>query len=61
MKKALEALPGVVSAVADHTQNKVHIVLSAPLDEKAAEAAVIKAGYRYGGIMSVGEEKETFM
>ena len=59
VKKALEALPGVVSAVADHTQNKVHIVLSAPLDEKAAEAAVIKAGYRYGGIMSVGEEKET--
>ena len=59
VKKALEALPGVVSAVADHTQNKVHIVLSAPLDEKAAEAAVIKAGYRYGGIMSAGEEKET--
>ena len=59
VKKALEALPGVVSAAADHTQDRVQVTLSAPLDEKAAEDAVTKAGYTYGGIMGRGEDKAT--
>ena len=48
--KALEALPGVAEAVADHTQNAVTVRLSAPFDEPAVRAAIEKAGYAYLGI-----------
>jgi Cu2+-exporting ATPase len=57
VKKALESLPGIESAQADHTTNNVHVALSAPLDENAVKDAVAKAGYTYEGFKGKAELK----
>lgn len=50
VKKALEAIEGVVSATADHNTNSVAIETSGAVDETAIKAAVEDAGYEYVGI-----------
>ena len=49
VKKALEALPFIESAAADHEANAVTVTLSDDFDEAAAKAAIEKAGYAYKG------------
>ena len=49
VKKALEGIPGVTEASADHTAGRVRVKHAGPLDEAAARAAVEEAGYEYGG------------
>ena len=49
VKKALEALPFIESAAADHEANAVTVTLSDAYDETAAKAAIEKAGYAYKG------------
>ena len=51
VKKALEAIDGVESAVASHEQNSVTISATKELDEELIKKAVIDAGYEYEGIM----------
>ena len=48
VKQALEALPEVVEATADHTTGTVLVKLNADLSDDALSAAVISAGYRWG-------------
>ncbi len=50
VKKALEAIPGVVSAVADHTADRATVILSAPVADDALRAAVTEEGYDVIGI-----------
>lgn len=45
VRKALEAVPGVASATADHEKGVAEVVLSAPVDAAALVAAVKAAGY----------------
>ncbi len=45
VKKALEAVEGVVSATADHTTDTAVVTLSAPVDNAALKAAVEADGY----------------
>ena len=45
VRKALEAVPGVVSATADHEKGVAEVVLSAPVDDAALVTAVKAAGY----------------
>jgi len=52
VKKALEAIDGIESAVANHEENLVTISTSKPVDEAAIKAAVVDAGYEYEGIIS---------
>ena len=49
VKKALEALEGVESAVASHEQGKATVTLKegASLDEAAVKNAVTEAGYEF--------------
>jgi len=46
VKKALEAIPGVVSAVASHKAGEVTITLSEPVDAAVLKAAIEGEGYR---------------
>lgn len=50
VKKALEAIEGIESAVASHEENLVTITASKPVDEELIKKAVIDAGYEYEGI-----------
>ncbi|MBO4411758.1 MAG: heavy metal translocating P-type ATPase [Lachnospiraceae bacterium] len=45
VKKALEAVPGVESAVADHTAGTAVVTLSAPVEDEVLRAAVEAQGY----------------
>lgn len=51
VKKALEAIDGIESAVASHEENLVTITNSKDIDEAAIKAAVEEAGYEYGGLI----------
>ncbi len=50
VKKALEAIDGIDSAVASHEENLVTITTSKEVDEAVIKAAVVDAGYEYAGI-----------
>ncbi len=50
VKKALEAIEGVVSAVADHNSDKATVTLSAPVEDAVLKAAVEEEGYTVLGI-----------
>ena len=52
VKKALEAIDGIESAVASHDENKVSITTSKDVDEALIKAAVEDAGYEYAGVMN---------
>ncbi|HAL02287.1 MAG TPA: Cu2+-exporting ATPase [Lachnospiraceae bacterium] len=51
VKKALEAVDGIETAVASHDENLVTITLSKDVDEALIKAAVTEAGYEYVGII----------
>lgn len=51
VKKALEAIEGIDSAVASHKDNMVTITCSGNVDEAVIKAAVEDTGYEYGGII----------
>ena len=53
VKKALEAIDGVISAAPDHEKNEAVLVLSKDVDYAVLKAAVEKEGYDVKGI--VGE------
>ena len=50
VKTALEALPGVEAAAADHTSGTVTLTLSAPADAQALRDAVEAQGYIFTGL-----------
>ena len=50
VKKALEALEGVESAVADHTAGTAVVTLSAPVADETLKAAVEAQDYAVTGI-----------
>ena len=50
VKKALEAVPGVETAAADHTAGTVVVTLSAPVADEALRAAVEAQDYKVTGI-----------
>ena len=50
VKKALEALPGVESAAADHTAGTAVVTLSAPVEDGALRAAVEAQDYKVLGV-----------
>ena len=50
VKKALEAVEGVVSASPDHEKKEAVVELSAEVPEEALAAAVTEAGYEFKGI-----------
>ncbi len=50
VKKALEAIDGIESAVASHEENMVTITNSKDVDEALIKEAVTEAGYEYAGI-----------
>ena len=52
VKKALEAIDGIDSAVASHEENLVTITNSKEVDEAAIKAAVTEAGYEYAGVLN---------
>ena len=52
VKKALEAIDGITSAVASHKDALVTIETSKAVDEKAIKAAIEDAGYEYTGIIN---------
>lgn len=58
VKKALESLPFIKSAKADHTTGQVQIIYSSQPDEAAMKDALAKADYEYKGIIFPKEEKE---
>ncbi len=45
VKQALEAVPGVTGATADHTTGSATVTLSAAVSDESLAAAVEKAGY----------------
>ena len=49
VKKALEAIDGIESAVASHEENLVTITASGDVDVAAVKAAVEEAGYEFAG------------
>ena len=51
VKKALEAIDGIESAVASHEENMVTITNSKEVDEVLIKAAVTDAGYEYAGMI----------
>ena len=51
VKKALEAIDGIESAVASHEENLVTITNSKDVDENLIKAAVTEAGYEYVGLV----------
>ena len=50
VKAALEAVPGVTSAVADHEKKTATVTLSAAVDDATLTAAVTAAGYEVKGM-----------
>jgi Cu2+-exporting ATPase len=50
VQKALEALPGVEKAVADHEANRVTVTLSTPVADEVLTETVQKAGYTVTGV-----------
>lgn len=52
VKKALEAVDGIESAVASHEENLVTITTTKDVDEAAIKAAVVDAGYEYEGVIA---------
>ena len=46
VKQALEAINGVVSAVADHNNGEVKVTLNRDVDDAELKAAIEKAGYK---------------
>lgn len=50
VKKALEALPGVESAVADHTAGTAVVTLSSPVEDEALRTAVEAQDYQVLGV-----------
>lgn len=50
VRKALEAIPGVASAAADHEKSIAVVDLAVPVDEAAFKKAIEDAGYEYLGI-----------
>ena len=50
VKKALEAVPGVESAVADHTAGTAVVTLAAPVADEALRAAVEAQDYKVLGV-----------
>ena len=53
VKKALEAIDGIDSAVASHEENLVTVTNSRDVDEATIKAAVEEAGYEYAGFITV--------
>ncbi len=51
VKKALEAIAGIETAVASHEENQVTITKSGDVSEALIKAAVEEAGYEYAGII----------
>ena len=51
VKKALEAIDGIESAVASHDDNLVTIVNTKDIDEASIKTAVEEAGYEYAGVV----------
>ncbi len=51
VKKALEAIDGIESAVASHEQNSVTITTTKEVDERLIKDAIVDAGYEYEGIL----------
>ena len=52
VKKALEEIEGIETAVASHEENTVTITTSGDVTEAAVKAAVEEAGYEYAGIIA---------
>ena len=52
VKKALEAIDGIESAVASHEQNSVTISTTKEVDENLIKDAIVDAGYEYNGIVA---------
>ncbi len=52
VKKALEAIDGIESAVASHEENLVTLETSKDVDEALIKATVEEAGYEYVGILN---------
>ena len=50
VQSALEALPGVISAQADHEQGIARVEAEGPLDEAAVRAAITEADYELKGM-----------
>ena len=50
VRKALEAIPGVASAAADHEKSIAVVELTAPVDEAAFKKAIEDEGYEYLGM-----------
>ena len=50
VRKALEAVPGVESAVADHTAGTAVVTLAAPVEDEALRAAVEAQDYKVLGV-----------
>ena len=50
VKKALEAIPGVENAVADHTQGTAVVTLNAPVADDVLRDAVEAQDYRVLGV-----------
>ena len=50
VRKALEAIPGVASAAADHEKSIAIVDLAVPVDEAAFKKAIEDEGYEYLGI-----------
>ena len=50
VKKALEAVPGVESAVADHTAGTAKVTLTAPVENETLKAAVEAQDYKVLGV-----------
>ena len=51
VQKALEAIAGIESVVADHEKNLVTITGTKEIDEASIKAAVTEAGYEYAGMV----------
>ena len=49
VRKALEALPGVEKAIADHAAGTVTVTLSSPVPEGALTEAIEAQGYKVTG------------
>ncbi|MBQ9536319.1 MAG: cation transporter [Desulfovibrionaceae bacterium] len=52
VKEALEKIPGVTQAVADHTQNLVTVTMSQDVAEDVLKESVTQAGYIFKGIQA---------
>ena len=58
VKGALEKIPGIEEAHADHSKGEVQIICSQAPDEQAIEAAISQAGYSYKGKSPNKEENK---